>query len=104
MSQNLGPPGPRDADGRSTPEPATTEESDNSTTNAIQSSRPTRQCSCNTPPRGRYHGPYDPWRAAFRRGAIDALRLAARRIDDPHTWMVLSELRECYETERWPAA
>jgi hypothetical protein len=48
---------------------------------------PPRQC-------GRYD---EAWREGFRRGAIDALRLAARLVDDPHTWMVLSELNEWYE-------
>ncbi len=46
----------------------------------------------------------DVWQEGFRRGAIDALRLAARRVDDPHVWMVLSELTECYETEQWGLA
>lgn len=77
----------------------------NNTSRQSQSNGNGRPCPCNTPPpKGRYDGPYDPWRAGFRRGAIDALRLAARRIDDPHVWMVLSELTESYETESWRLA
>ena len=64
-----------------------------------QRNAPTRQCRGNTV--GRYASG---WRAGFSAGAIDALRLAARRIDDPYVWLVLDELRECYETEQWGLA
>jgi hypothetical protein len=38
----------------------------------------------------------DAWRDGFRRGAQDALRLAAREIDDSHAWSVLSRLAARY--------
>ncbi len=46
-----------------------------------------RQC-------GRYA---DAWRWGFGHGFRDALRLAARRIDDPRVWMVLDELASDYD-------
>ena len=39
----------------------------------------------------------DPWQAVFRRGAVDALRQAARELDDPHAWAVLDKLAERYD-------
>lgn len=37
------------------------------------------------------------FRDGYRRGAADALRLAARRIDDPYIWLVLDELASEYD-------
>jgi hypothetical protein len=81
--------GPPDGEGRPHPwKPATTAESDNSTY-ATKPSAATRQCRRNS----------GAWlfRDGFRRGAIDALRLAARRIDDPHALVVLDGLADRYE-------
>jgi hypothetical protein len=58
-----------------------------------QFSRVGRQCRCNTPVRWRYA---DDWRAVFRRGALDALRRAAREVDDPAVWVVLDRLADEY--------
>lgn len=41
--------------------------------------------------------PADLFREGFRRGAVDALRLAMREIDDPAVWRVLTELANRYE-------
>lgn len=40
--------------------------------------------------------PADLFREGFRRGAIDALRLAMREPDDPAAWLVLSRLADRY--------
>ena len=37
------------------------------------------------------------WRQVFSRGALDALRCAAREIDDPRFWPALDRLAEQYE-------
>lgn len=61
--------------------------SDVTTTNQARLYRRLRQC-------GRYG---TGWREGFTAGAVDALRLAARRIDDPHVWRVLDELASDYD-------
>ena len=37
------------------------------------------------------------WRNGFARGAVDALRLAARELDDPDVWVVLVRLADRYD-------
>jgi hypothetical protein len=59
------------------------------------SNRGWRQCRCNT----RFHRHADAWREGFRRGAIDALRVAAREIDDPAAWAVLVQLCDRYDPD-----
>jgi hypothetical protein len=45
----------------------------------------------------RHHGRYaHAWREGFGYGFLDALRLAARRTDDPDVWVMLSRLGEEY--------
>jgi hypothetical protein len=39
------------------------------------------------------------WRAGFACGAVDALRLAAREIDDPHVRALLDRLAEYYDRD-----
>jgi hypothetical protein len=39
------------------------------------------------------------WRDGFSAGAVDALRLAAREIDDPHLWCVLDRLADRYRSD-----
>jgi hypothetical protein len=39
------------------------------------------------------------WRVGFSAGAVDALRVAARAIDDPDVWLVLSRLAERYDRD-----
>jgi hypothetical protein len=36
------------------------------------------------------------WRQGFGRGALDALRCAARRTDDPQVWLMLAQLADEY--------
>jgi hypothetical protein len=36
------------------------------------------------------------WREGFTRGALDALRVAQREIDDPNLWLLLSRLADRY--------
>lgn len=43
--------------------------------------------------------PADLFREGFRRGFHDALRLASRAFDDPHSWAVLSQLADRYEAD-----
>jgi hypothetical protein len=52
-----------------------------------------RQCRRNAV--GRHAG--DIWRSGFGAGFRDALRLAAREIDEPAVWSVLSELADRYD-------
>jgi hypothetical protein len=92
--ENLGPPGGRDGEGRATPGPANVEKvvTTPPITYARHDSPPRRQCSRNIV--GRYASG---WRDGFRRGAVDALRVAAREIPDPQAWVVLDRLAEAYE-------
>jgi hypothetical protein len=46
------------------------------------------------PPIGRYAAG---WRHGFTAGARDALRLAAREINDPHVWGILERLAADYD-------
>lgn len=39
------------------------------------------------------------WRDGFTRGALDALRVAQREIDDPHAWLLLSRLADRYDVD-----
>ncbi len=39
------------------------------------------------------------WREGFGAGFRDALRLAAREIDDPHAWAVLDRLADRYRSD-----
>jgi hypothetical protein len=87
-----GPPG-RPGDGEGGPKPANVEESPHST-NITSHRQATGYCHSNgsTPPRR----PADLFREGFRRGALDALRLASREFDDPAAWLVLSRLADRY--------
>jgi hypothetical protein len=58
-------------------------------------SRGRRQSRCNTPV-GRYASG---WCDGFRRGAIDALRVAAREIDDVEALGVLVRLYDRYDPD-----
>ncbi len=94
--RDSGPPG--NDEGRPTPETAHTLNKQHD--NKIHLSADPRQCRGNTV--GRYA---DAWQEGFRRGAIDALRLTARRVDDPWVWLVLSELTKWYEDrDNWGLA
>jgi hypothetical protein len=55
---------------------------------------PPRQCRHN--PVGRHS---DAWREGFAYGFRDALRLAARELDDPHAWLVLHRLVDRYDLD-----
>lgn len=86
----LGPPG--NDDGR--PEgPATTEQSPHRRTS--DSTAAVRQCRYNAPV-GRRASVF---REGFRRGALDALRVAHREINDPAVWVVLSRLADRYDRD-----
>jgi hypothetical protein len=94
--RGVGPPGPGDDDAR--PKPGHAEQvvaTTNSTPATIKASghlhaKPAgRQCCHNTV--GRHA---DAWREGFGYGFRDALRLAAREIDDPAVWLVLDRLAE----------
>jgi hypothetical protein len=84
-----GPPG-EDGESRARNNPALTQQSDDTTATRHNSITQTRQ-------RGG-HGRYaQAWRCGFGAGFADALRLAARRIDDPHVWATLSTLADEFE-------
>jgi hypothetical protein len=52
----------------------------------------------NQHPRFNHPGSYGcAWRQGFAFGFRDALRLAAREVDDPAVWLVLSRLADEYE-------
>ena len=70
----------------------------------VDSSGGTGQCGSDTWRRRRRSTPSgwryaDDWRAVFRRGALDALRCAAREIHDPNAWAVLDELADRYSVD-----
>ena len=46
----------------------------------------------------------DHWRDAFRRGALDALRLAGREVDCPHAWGALERIAARYESDDYGVA
>jgi len=82
--RGVGPPG---GEGGPSAEPATT-----TPPNARQPSSPRRQCCRNTV--GRHA---DAWREDFAYGFRDALRLAARELNDPALWLALSRLADRYD-------
>jgi hypothetical protein len=56
------------------------------------------------PQRNGFHRPTDLWRDEFRRGAVDALRLACREIGDPDVWLVLERLADYYNRDDYGLA
>jgi hypothetical protein len=89
--RDTGPPG---RDGEGGPKPANVEESPNSSTNTTSRRQATGCChSAGSTPAWRYaHA----WREGFCYGFRDALRLAAREINDPEVWVVLTRIAESY--------
>jgi hypothetical protein len=104
MSRDQWPPGGRDGEGRATPDPANVEElSLNNPTPQTHRKHTHRRCAPK-PGGDRWRRPAsDIYCDAFRRGAIDALRLAGREIDDPDVWVVLDRLADYYRgaADRW---
>jgi hypothetical protein len=82
MSRDQWPPGGRHGEGREPHAPANVESSRVAATPPITTTK-------------QFSGAML-WRDGFRRGALDALRLAARGVDDPDVWVVLDELAERY--------
>ncbi len=63
------------------------------TTNQPKPTAQPRQCRCT-----RSRWPYaEDWRGVFRRGAVDALRLASRQLVDVDALAVLAALADEYE-------
>jgi hypothetical protein len=86
--QSMGPPGRNDGDG-ATPDPADVE---------AVATQPHTDGQITAPRRQRQRNPAGHvFRDGFRRGALDALRVAAREVDDPHMWVVLDRLAERYD-------
>jgi hypothetical protein len=100
MPGNLGPPGPEVGEGRLPGEPANVEK----VVTSHSSPSPTPTTAKKQKPAhshyitGRRHiGLYaSGWRDGFSAGAADALRLAAREIDDPHAWAMLDRPADRY--------
>jgi hypothetical protein len=65
------------------------------TTNRANRTAPTRRCGGNAPV-GRRACVF---REGFRRGALDALRVAQREINDPAVWVTLSRLADRYDRD-----
>jgi hypothetical protein len=65
------------------------------TTNRLHDIATPRQCRRNAPAGLRASG----FKEGFKRGALDALRLASREIDDPDVWLVLARLAERYSED-----
>jgi hypothetical protein len=90
--RGIGPPGPRDGEGGPSSRPADVE----TVTSPHTTSHQATGC-CHSNGGAPLRRPADLFREGFRRGALDALRLAAREFDDPAAWLVLSRLADRYQ-------